>query len=228
MAPPRPCPTGSRALEAPVDANLRVIEAHRALGFGRVVIGALVDDLGIRLPRDETVQEAFGDQQLFAVLETQLDPDPAAEGRAALADIDGHVEQPPAPAAHQLGLPVRGRLEMQAAHRGRLARQGMIVLHEIVVEAVVRHHPPVPAFAEKAARVTEAARDKHHQPINSRLFDTHDFPLSVRRRLARGLSAKVQYSATIPHGARDVSVCFNTVGLMGSAIEMQACVRDRR
>src|SRR6056297_767849 len=75
-------------LKAPVDPDIRVVEADGAFGFRRVIVGAFVNDLGIRLAGDETVQEPRRDHQLLAVLKAQFDPDPFAEGRAALADID--------------------------------------------------------------------------------------------------------------------------------------------
>ena len=127
---------------------------------------------------DEAVQEPRRHQQLPAVLEAQLLADPLAPGRAALADVDRHVEQRAAPAAHQLVLGMGRRLEMQPADRAGHARERMVVLHEIEIEAPFRHPRPVPAFAEEAAVVAEPARAEHQHVWNGGLVDIEHRALS--------------------------------------------------
>ena len=69
---------GVRVAKPPVDADIGIVPAHRAVAVGRIVVGAFVDDLGIGLARDKAVQEPRGHQQLLAVLERSARPRPIA------------------------------------------------------------------------------------------------------------------------------------------------------
>ena len=65
------------------------------------------------------MREAGRDPQLAMVVGAQLDADPAAEGRAAAAHVDGDVEHRALRHAHQLALRVRRHLEVQPAQHAR-------------------------------------------------------------------------------------------------------------
>ncbi len=58
----------------------------------------------------------------------------AAEARRAAADVDDDVEHAAPRHAHELGLGEGRKLEMQAAHRARMAREHVIVLHEVAID----------------------------------------------------------------------------------------------
>jgi hypothetical protein len=104
-----------------VHADRRVVPADAAVAIRGIDVGDLVDDLGVRLEREEAVGEADRHEQLLALLCRKLGGDPAAVARRAAADVDRHVEDAAAHTADELRLPVRRRLKMQAAQHARAA-----------------------------------------------------------------------------------------------------------
>ncbi len=107
--------------------------------------------------------EAARGEQLAAILRRKLRAGPPAEGRRSLADIDGHVEHSAADHPHQLVLHERRPLEMQAAQYAAMLGHGVVVLHELRVEPVLRQQPAAVGLGEEAALVAEAAgRDQQH------------------------------------------------------------------
>ena len=101
---------------APIDAETVVKDAYAAVGFGMVELVALVLENGRLAQHGETVGEAFWNEELAVVVLGQFDCYVLAVCRAALAYVDGNVENGSLNAAHQLGLGERRTLEMQAAH----------------------------------------------------------------------------------------------------------------
>ena len=73
---------------------------------------------------------------------------------------------------------MRRRLKMQPAHGSGLMRQGMIVLHEIKINARRQGALPVPAFAEKPPAVGKAGGRQDQQALQRGLFDVHG-PISL-------------------------------------------------
>jgi hypothetical protein len=47
----------SRRIEAPVDGKVRIVEPDGSLVIGRVVVGALIQQIRARLPRYEAMQK---------------------------------------------------------------------------------------------------------------------------------------------------------------------------
>jgi hypothetical protein len=85
----------------------------------------------------------------------------ATAGRAA-AQVDGDIEDAPRQNPHQLGLREGRELEMQAAHRAPRMRDGLVVLHESVVQPRLRQKIPAVGLAEPAALISVAAwRDEN-------------------------------------------------------------------
>ena len=100
----------------PVNTQATVKNAYAAVRFWMVELVALVLENGRLAQHGETVGEAFGNEELAMVVLGQFDRYVLAVGRAALAYVDGNVENGSLDAAHQLGLGERRALEMQAAH----------------------------------------------------------------------------------------------------------------
>src|SRR5690606_9102594 len=123
---------------------------------GRVGVGALVGDLAILLEREEAVREADGDEQLVPVLRTEFSPDPLAVGRRAFAHIHRHVEDPAPDAAHQLILPARRHLEVQAAQREGGRGERVVVLHEGAGDAELSERVAVVGLGEPTPRIAMA------------------------------------------------------------------------
>ena len=109
----------------PGDSDRRIVVAQPARVASRVDAVDLVEHVGRIFERQEAVRAAGRDQQRFAVLGAERRGDPAPVGLAVAPEIDDDVEGPAASDAHQLGLGVRRRLEVQAAQsEGRVvARQ---------------------------------------------------------------------------------------------------------
>src|SRR5690606_19597455 len=100
------------------------------------------------------VREAGRNPQLAMIVLAQLDTGPAPETRRAAAQVNRHVEHPPAYDAHQLALGLLQLVVQPAQHTARRAR--VVVLHEIDIEpGQLTEGARVPALEEKAARVAE-------------------------------------------------------------------------
>ena len=97
-------------------------------------------------------------QQLLAVLETQLDPEPLAIGGRALANINRHIEQCAAPAAHQLVLRMGRGLKMEPANCARRHRQRMVVLHKRNGDPAFLQRAGAIALREKPPMIAETRR----------------------------------------------------------------------
>src|SRR5215207_4276880 len=64
----------------PLDRERRVVPAHAALGAGRVVLGHLVEDLGVGGERLVAVREALRHEQRASIVGGELDPQPLLVG----------------------------------------------------------------------------------------------------------------------------------------------------
>ena len=81
-------PGGSR----PDDPEVRIVPGDAAVVGGRIGRGRLVENLDVRLERDEGVGEPDRDQQLAPVFGRELDRDMLAEGRRRAANVDRDIE----------------------------------------------------------------------------------------------------------------------------------------
>ena len=143
----------------PIDPQIRVVPQQTTVVFARVVVGDLVDNLGIGFKRAERVREADGNEDFMAVFRRQLGGHMAAEGRRGAAKIDRDVENAPAHDPYELVLGEGGGLEMQPADRPRLGRQRMVFLDEVEIDAGGRKLVAPVHFREEAARVAYPRRD---------------------------------------------------------------------
>src|SRR4051812_23909618 len=100
---------------------------------------------------------AGGNEQLPPVMGAELNPRPAAEGRRRAADVDRDVENAAGEAPDQLRLRMGRPLEVKATQSTGLAGQRLIVLTEIVDDAVFGQPLGVVRLAEPSALVAEAA-----------------------------------------------------------------------
>ncbi len=120
---------------------------------GGVVIGDLVDDLGIRLERAVAVGEPLRDPELQPVLGAEGDGSVAAVGRRTDADVHDHVEDGATRNPDELVLGLGGHLVMQAAHDALGPRAGVVVLDEHGVEAGVPQRALIVGLGKEAARI---------------------------------------------------------------------------
>src|SRR6056297_795365 len=172
----------------PIHADIRVVERDCPVAFGRIGGRAFIDDLGLWHARHEPMREPDRHQKLSTVLKAELGAHPLAEGRAAFADVDRHIEKRAAPAPNQLGLRMRRRLKMQAAYRARPPRERMIVLHKVDFDPVRGQCCTVPAFAEKAARIAVPRGCENKHAVKRRSFDLHRVAVSPSPLLYTRLS----------------------------------------
>jgi hypothetical protein len=120
------------------------------------------------------VGEAFGDQQLLAVLGRQLGPDPLAIGRRAFADIHRHIEDRAHHAAQQLVLSVRRLLVVKAALNAAGRRADVVVLDEGGGETRLLQRRLAEGLGKPATLIAMArGRDKQHFGDRQRR-DLHD------------------------------------------------------
>jgi len=73
--------------DRPFDTDSRIIPAQGALGFGRIVIAAFVDDFAVGLERNEAMGKPRRNVKLRAILGTQREARPFAIGWAATSNI---------------------------------------------------------------------------------------------------------------------------------------------
>src|SRR5262245_23124492 len=115
----------------------------------------LVEDLGVVDQRLEAVRHALGDEEHTAVVRGELDGDPAMTRGRVGAQVERHVVDSPARAAYQLGLLMRRRLEVQAAHGAARGVPRHTALRQCCGQAARLELARAPRAREEAARVAE-------------------------------------------------------------------------
>ncbi len=109
----------------------------------------------------------------MAIVGGEFIADPLAVGGRAAPDVDGHIEERAAPAAHEFRLRMGGRLEMQAADGAGRVAERMVILHENSVYSGLFHHLGAVGFGKEAARVAETAGDQAQDARQGGGFDLH-------------------------------------------------------
>ena len=122
-----------RVRQRPLHGDVGVAEGDAALDLGGVVARLLVEDVGDLRHHAEPVREADGNVEDAHVLVAELHALPLAVGRRPDAQVDRHVEDRAAAAAHELGGAVADRV-MQAAHHAAGGSR-VVVLHEVLGDA---------------------------------------------------------------------------------------------
>lgn len=107
------------------------------------------------LERQEAVRKALRDEELLPVLRAEQHAEPLGEVRGAVTDVHRHVEDTAPGAAYELRLLERRGLVMQSANDSFPFRIGVVVLHELHVDAVRSCVTNGIAFEEPAAGVLE-------------------------------------------------------------------------
>ena len=164
---------GFGGVELPVDAEGFVGDRDSAVSLGGVVVVALVLEHGHVAQNGEAVGEPTRHEELSVVVLREFDGDVPAICRGTLADVDGHVENASADAAHELGLGIWGSLEMESAHHAA-ARHRLVVLHKVnlasdcLVEGLL-----VVALEEIAARILEDAGLYYEDALKGGLYHLH-------------------------------------------------------
>ena len=125
-----------------------------------VHVVALVAELGDIGKHEEAVGEPARHEELAAVLRRQHRALPFSVGGAVRAQVDGHVEHLARHHADELGLRML-YLEVQAAQHA-LDRGGLVVLHELAVDAARDEVGAFVGFHEVAAFVAVGG-DVHHE-----------------------------------------------------------------
>src|SRR5262245_34438221 len=101
----------------PLDFKCRIVPANPAAWLTVLKLRNLVENLCILFESDETVRAALGNVESAPILRTQGDRNPRAERRRIRPEIERHVPDRAARAAHQFGFLMRYLLIMQPAER---------------------------------------------------------------------------------------------------------------
>ena len=143
----------------PTNGDRWVVVADRTVMSRRIAGVDLVDDLGVRLQRDETVRETNRDQQLVPAIARDFYAGPATEARRALANVDRDIEDRTANDPDQLRLSTWRHLEVKPAQRAGKCRKRVVVLDEGQIDTGLGERPLVPRLGKEAAVVTILRRD---------------------------------------------------------------------
>ena len=113
----------------PIDDQRGVVPGQAAQQRGVVEVAEAEHDLGVGLEGAEAVREPRRHDQLIPLAGGQLNRHVMAEGRRGAPDVHHHVVDSAPRHADDLGLGVRRRLKVQAAHgvAQRIARR--VLLH---------------------------------------------------------------------------------------------------
>ena len=170
--------------DIPPEEKKRALLPVGDAGIGGAVIGrvGLVEHLGIGLERAVAMREAARHPHLPPVGRAQLGRDMLPVGGRALPDVDRDIEDGAARHAHQLALG-RGRaLEMQSAQHEGGGGDGVVVLHEIGVDAVRGEGAARPHLAEEAARIAVPRRFDEQHLRDGQALDLHAWRPCARSR----------------------------------------------
>ena len=138
----------------PLDAEGGIVELEAALGFPAVNVVALVGEERIVLEDDETMREAARNEELASVLGRELAADGLAEGRRALADVDGDIPDGAADDADEFRLGVTACLPVETAQDAARGA-AFVVLDEVGGDAGRGVADGVVGLDEIAARIAE-------------------------------------------------------------------------
>ena len=198
---------GFGGVELPVDAEGFVGDRDAAVSLGSVVVVALVLEHGHVAQNGEAVGEPARHEELAVFILREFDGDMPAICRGTLADVDGHVEDTAADAAHELGLGVGGALEMESAHHSVCGHR-LVVLHEVyLVSDCLVEGLLVVALEEIAARILEDAGLYYEDALKGCLYHLHGSMFlgiaghepraGTKLRDGRRLSAKISERAEL-------------------------------
>ncbi len=99
------------------------------------------------------MKKASWNKHLSAIVRAQLCPEPLPNRRGARSHVHRHVPYSTRCATNEFRLSHGRRLVVQSAKHARRARQGVVVLHPCVVEALGFEGPLAPGLAEVPAFV---------------------------------------------------------------------------
>src|SRR5271166_6072227 len=178
-----------------------VVPGHAAVVGRRIGRRRLVQDLGVRLERDEAVREADRYEQLAPVLRRQLDADVLSEARGRPAHVDRHVENASPTNPNKFVLSKGQNLEMQSAQGADCGGKRMVVLNKGKMEARGVPGRFAVDLGEEPARVPELFRgqdldrgDRQFFNLHRRLFPRFSAP--QRPLWAKPPCQKLQCAAT--------------------------------
>lgn len=140
--------------DAPVDAQVWVQDGDAAIGLGSIVVVAFVLKDSSVAKHCKSMGESVRDEELPMIFSGKLHSHVLSISRASFADVNHYIKHCAFDTAHQLGLSVRGALEMQPAHHASGAG-ALVVLHKIYASDLVTEIPMVIALKEIASRVVE-------------------------------------------------------------------------
>src|SRR5262249_10519001 len=150
-----------RLLHGQGNGEVRVVPGDAALGFGRVVLGALVEEVRRLAEHAEAVSEAGRDPELERARVRQLEGDPLPEAGRATPDVHRDVVHGAAENLDQLPLST-GLLEVQPAQDAAGGTRE-VVLEEGPRDAGLRVPPCLEALVEESPAVTvQIGLDQQH------------------------------------------------------------------
>jgi hypothetical protein len=112
-------------------------------------------------------------EDLQTIFPRKLDTCPFPIGWGTAPDIYGDIEDPPVATAHQFGLCVGGRLEMQPPDGSGISRVRVVVLHEPGRDSMRFQDMGVPDLAKPAPAVCKAPRFQNQNVGKNGFFNDH-------------------------------------------------------
>ena len=151
----------------PFDANGGIVPHEAALVVRMIDVVTLIAELGLVGEHKEAVREMLRNEELALVLRGENHALPLAVGRAAVAQVNRHVENRAAHDAHELGLRMLN-LEMEASQHTLGARR-LVILDEIDVDAARHEVRLLVGFHEVAAVIPVALHVDDNHASDGRL-----------------------------------------------------------
>lgn len=142
-----------RFSDRPLNVEGGIVPAEPRGALRGKPIGHLVEDIRSVQQRLEAVGDPVWDVERTAIAFLQLNPEPLEMAGGVLAQVQGDVEHGSAHARDQLGLFVRGTLEMHSSQGPRPAIARDAALHQLGSEPVLGEFFRTPDPAKGAARV---------------------------------------------------------------------------
>ena len=166
---------GIAGLYLPVDTERFVEYRDSAIGFGSIIIVALILEHSLVAQHCKTMCEPAWHKKLQMILGRQLHSHMTSVGRRPHPHIHSHIEYTAHSTPHQLGLRERRPLKVQPAHH-TTHRPALVVLHKVDLMAyrVIKFALGI-AFKEISTRIGKDTRLQYQHTVYITSILSQDF-----------------------------------------------------